>query len=109
MLIWTNNYAAKNRVNPDVPQSDPGYTIAAKDMPITTFLPNTNDEEFLVERMEVIIQRILSQHMDYFADCKKDIVWHVLHRFTAESAEKSEIVRNRFSYGTLLLTLLHFR
>jgi hypothetical protein len=88
-LIWSNALAVRHRVQP--PESSTS-TILAEQISLISFLPGDEDRLFLQERMDTIIQRILVKNIDYFKECEAHVEWHVPHRFSVESAAKSEVV-----------------
>lgn len=90
--IWANAFAAKNRVQvPSTESSD--SIIAAKDLPLTTFLPSEDDRKHLRSRMETIVSRVITMHISHFNKHYRSLVnWHIPHQFSKESAQKSELV-----------------
>jgi hypothetical protein len=66
--------------------------MPAAEIPLEDFLPKIEDRPVLKSRMCTIIQRILASNLTYFYECKSDIEWHIPHKFSEASAEKSEIV-----------------
>lgn len=93
MLLWANAYAALNRV-----ENRHGAfckTLRASDLPLSTFLHDMADAEFLRERMERIVGRILVNHIPHFTEHYHNVVvWHIPHQHSQESARKSELVQS---------------
>ena len=42
--------------------------------------------------MTFIVERILCTHIPFFEDVKDNIIWHIPHQYSNESAQKSEMV-----------------
>jgi len=89
MLLWANAYAVRNRI--EVTEVTSRATLKAIDIPVTAFLPSTDDYKCLKQRMLTIVTRILAHHLPFF--CKHSVVTHhIPHQYSAESAVKSEVV-----------------
>ena len=90
MLLLGNAYAALDRVDKrDLDYMD--QTLRASDIPLSSYLNNVEDEDFLRFRMETVVSRIMVQHMHHFKGHYEEVVLcHVPHRHREESA-KSEL------------------
>jgi len=64
MLLWANVYAAKSRVPCDLKTQ--AATLEAYDIPLTAFLPCSDDYSALHDRMAVIVSRIIVSHVPFF-------------------------------------------
>ena len=65
MMLFANAFAAENRV--EVKGLDfNDHTLKAKDIPISDFLPSSEDEQLLHKRMICIVSRILVNHVPFF-------------------------------------------
>ena len=94
MFLWALAFAARNRVGFSHLTST--ETIRAQEIPLHLLLPTKDDNELLKNRMEIIVQRILKQHMTTFNECF--VCDHVPHDYSCESDEKSRIVIFAFSF-----------
>jgi len=92
MLLWANAYAALNRV--DIKGLDEQRQVMrAADIPLSAYLPSNEDRTALRERMAVIVGRILVENIPFFSQyCRSGVIHHVSHRFTTESAVKTDTV-----------------
>ena len=103
-MVESMAYAIRNRVSCR-PLSDPDG-IKASDLPLSVFLPGQDDYDHLRERMEIIVQRMLQQLMDYFKDVPKDAVLdHVPHEFSEAAAFESTFVSTYCTYLPIVLIL----
>jgi hypothetical protein len=92
MLLWANAYAALNRVDRSELMGNT-LTLDAVEIPISAYVPSSNDLDELRERMEIIVSRILCQHVPHFKQFYNDVVcWHISHQYSAESAKPSTLV-----------------
>jgi len=89
MLLWANAYAARNRIDCD--EATSRATLKALDIPVTAFLPSADDYDCLKERMLTVVARVLGHHIQFFRQ-HSAITYHVPHKYSAESARKSELV-----------------
>jgi len=89
--MWANAYAARNRVHCE--DSRLTGTLKAVDIPLTAFLPSSDDYDSLKDRMRVIVTRILAHHLPFFRH-HSVVDRHVRHRYSSESAATSELVRS---------------
>lgn len=85
--VWTSVYAVLNRINGVDP---PTKSIKASEIPITSFLPNEEDNLQRRNRMEIIIQRILVAHLKYFEDSVFPPNIH--HKYSENQEKKSDVV-----------------
>ena len=85
---WANAYAARGRVPVDQSLSD--RRLWASQIPLSVYLPTVDDYSTLRQRMIVVVARILEHHLAHFKG--QPVVRHVLHRFSPESAQTSELV-----------------
>lgn len=105
MYMWANAYAALNRVD-SRGFDDHQQTLRACDIPLSSFFPNSDDNSALRHRMAVAVSRILVEHVPFFDNyCQSGLVRHVPHRYSAESAVKTETVREKclFQHTSTLL------
>ena len=51
--------------------------------------------------MTFIVERILCTHIPFFEDVKDNIIWHIPHQYSNESAHKSEMVG-------LIMSITHY-
>lgn len=73
-----------------------GEVLGAQHVPIASYLPSRDDVNVLYDNMVVLVGRVLVQHVAHFAAHYRDCVaWHVHHRFTPESTQKSDLVSKR--------------
>jgi len=69
------------------------FTVAAHDTPLLSFLPSAEDADMLCERMAVMVERILSSHINYFSqNCSSAVTCHISHAKTSASAVKMQLV-----------------
>jgi len=54
------------------------------------YLPNVGDYDSLRERLHVVVSRVLVHHLTFFRG--QHVQRHICHRYSAESAIKSDLV-----------------
>lgn len=59
-------------------------------MPLHMFLPSEDDYSNLKIRMEVIVSRIIKDHLQVFNET--NVIEHIPHQYSEESSMKSRIV-----------------
>jgi hypothetical protein len=93
MLLWANAYAARNRVQTRQVEHLQ-HVIPASSIPLASYLPTSEDRNWLHERMVVMVSRILAKHVPYFAEhCQGAVPRHIQHQFSTQSALKSQMVK----------------
>ncbi|XP_041462410.1 uncharacterized protein LOC121413598 [Lytechinus variegatus] len=86
--VGANSYAVKNRISfHDVENQN---TLTASDLPIMTYLPSQDDYEDLRKRMCILVERILKDNLNIFAN--ESVISHIPHEYSKESSQKSEYV-----------------
>ena len=90
-LLWANVYTQPETVCCDTVTSR--STLKALDIPVTAFLPSAYDYDCLKERMLAVDSRILAHHVQFFHQ-HSVVTYHIKHKYSAESAVKSELVCN---------------
>ena len=103
MLMWANAYAARSRVPYTVAERRP--TLPARDIPLSSYLPDANDMAMLRQRLAVIVSRMLVHHVSYFTHhCSSSPEQHIAHEYSAESVVKSQLVTTAFYTVSLYIT-----
>jgi len=96
MLMWANAYAVRSRV-PYTRLSDRRPSpLRARDIPLSSYLPDADDIAMLRQRLTVIVSRVLVHHISYFTRHCSTPQQHIDHIHSAESAVKSQLVTNAF-------------
>lgn len=90
MFQWANAYAARGRVAVDA--SSNVSRLWARDIPLTTYLPDDSDYQALQQRMTTVVCRILQHHSQLLQPPDRGPSHHIPHQYAAESAVKSELV-----------------
>ncbi|XP_060570794.1 uncharacterized protein LOC132729065 [Ruditapes philippinarum] len=88
MLLWANCFATLDRVNLTSLPCNWEETVTAGSIDLKNFLPSDDDWKQLQTRMEVIVQRILTNVLDLDLPVEQ----HISHKFSNESAGKSQVV-----------------
>lgn len=78
-------------------QLDDTMTTPPLQIPPTAFLPSKNDWQQVKGRLEIIVQRLLVEHVPALADLKGSVTRHIGHAHTKELSTKSKVV----SLGTI--------
>ena len=86
-MLFANAFAAENRVEVKGLNFN-DHTLKAKDIPISDFLPSSEDEQLLHKRMICIESRILVNHVPFCQTFKDAATWHVPHEYSAEMSEQ---------------------
>jgi hypothetical protein len=89
MLLWAHAFAVEKGVPIDHYLSTT-TTLKALDLPLSSFLPSNETYKAVSERMIVIVQRILTEHMK--ACNHIPTIAHIEHLYSKECATKSKIV-----------------
>ena len=100
--LWALAFMAENRV--PFTSSDKGECVSATSVPLNTFLPGMEDWECLRQRMEVIVQRILTRNVLCFAELEGNVVKHIPHEHSKESAKSSNLV-SHIPYNLFMLAV----
>ncbi len=89
-LMWAMCYSVVHRLPSLHLNSDMG--ILAAEVQPSKLLPSPIDWGDLRLRQVVIVQRILTRHMDAFQELKGTVPKHVPHMHSAEMANRSEVI-----------------
>ena len=92
MFNMVQAYAALDRINSLHLSDDSPSPEDVESIPLHKLLPCEMDEVDLRSQMTVIVERILCTHIPFFEDVKDNIIWHIPHQYSNESAQKSEMV-----------------
>ena len=89
-LHYFNVYAVCDRIDSsqlaEIHQTPPKLQLS-------DFLPSSEDYVVLKTNLQVIISRILCQHMDVFkTNFSKNVIRHIPHKYSKEMSGKSHIV-----------------
>lgn len=86
-------YIAINRVQSTHIMNPLDDTTKAVDIPVTTFIPDDAEFNQLVNRMGVIVGRVLTRHLKWYKDNFSNFsVSHIMHDHTLESTHKSVLI-----------------
>ena len=66
------------------------FAIASRDIPLSEILPSEASLDALRQRMIVIVERVLVQQLPFLRGTP--VTKHVLHEYSTEMAERSEVV-----------------
>ncbi len=90
MNLWANSFACLNRVN--VMHLNDRRVVRASLLPLSAFLPMPDVLENIRNRMRIMVERILTTHLDAFKPLQDKITWHIPHEYTAEMRHNSKLV-----------------
>ena len=90
MHVYANGYGVLNRVPPS--SFDNTHKIQARDIPLSTYFASLDDLRAIMERMVILVSRILVDHVPFFKRFSKEVNRHIEHTYSKESALKSELV-----------------
>jgi len=96
MMMWANSFAVRNRVPSSPVQRSALHNLPAREISLTTYLPNAADQRSLCQRMECIVARIAADNMELFRDVA--VNRHLSHEHSSHSALKSQTVGLRYFY-----------
>ncbi|XP_061167991.1 uncharacterized protein LOC133176943 [Saccostrea echinata] len=88
MMLWALSYCAENRIPTTHITAE--EVLRAVDIPMKKFLPMKHDLQEVRNCMEIIVMRIIQQHVPYFANSK--VVKHIRHKYWRESNKKSKVI-----------------
>lgn len=100
MMMWALAFAASSRVN-TLDLDDDQEALRAEELPLETFLPRQEDMTEERNRMEVLVERIICSHLDYFKGLAECVTPQIAHEHTLESNMKSELVNETVSLNIL--------
>ncbi|XP_022094865.1 uncharacterized protein LOC110981553 [Acanthaster planci] len=84
-------FAVKNRILLDTPKSRDGAVRHAQEVPLSCFLPSSDDWQNMKHRMCLILKCILRDHFLYLQNMKCSA--YVRHKYSLTTRRISEIVR----------------
>ena len=91
-LHYFHAYAALNRI--DTQYLDDSKAIGeVGDLPLSTFLPSSDDCAMLSANFVVLVARILVQHMPFLEAFRKCVPQHIQHEYSEVMKQKSTVVR----------------
>ncbi|XP_060559101.1 uncharacterized protein LOC132719356 [Ruditapes philippinarum] len=87
-------YMALNRTSlKDIDKVQDDTTVLASEIPVTTFLPSTEDEQVLHNRMKIIVGRMIVRHFKWFQESfSNNITHHIVHEHSLRSTQKSLLI-----------------
>lgn len=90
-LHYFHLYAVRDRIDASSLSEEP--QLVDPDAPVEELLPTVEDARVMLANFEVLIARVLVQHMPFFSRSFADIVVdHIPHRFSEMMAQKSDVV-----------------
>ena len=92
-------YAVRDRVTPETKLSTEYPSAEAiEDLPLDHYIVDDEDISKLKEEMNVMVERMLVDHLSCFEDLHEVMWWHIPHRYIKASATKSTVVRIQTPY-----------
>ena len=85
-------FAAVSRVHPEEPAELIEGPKMAVDISPSSFIATHEDVQFMKDRMEVMVSRILVHHMAVLEPLKTNLQWHIPHQHSDEMNQKSELI-----------------
>ena len=67
--------------------------VSFEDMPAESLLPSDYDLRQLLLNVEVLVSRILAEHLPQLNRLSPVVVKHIPHKYSAEMSQKSQVVR----------------
>lgn len=90
-LHYFHSYAALNRI--DTSHLDDTKPLGVlRDLPLSIFLPTTDDCTKIRDNYIVLLARIIVKYISHLSHLKKCVPAHILHRYSASAAVKSTTV-----------------
>lgn len=104
---WFHLHAVQDRISgQSLPDDAPIADIAT--LPLQSFLPSADECHQLRKEFGVLISRVLVRELSFFFQFKDHVLEHIQHRHSADTSNKSEIVRfivvNHFPHCTCIFT-----
>ena len=97
MFNMVQAFAAKDRIaSLHLSDEQPSPNVL-RDIPFHTYFPTAIDEATLRSEMTVLVTRVISKHLQAFDDVQNSINNHIQHRYSSESAKKSEMVSLQYT------------
>lgn len=91
MLNYFNVIAVRNRV--DGSQLDDRPSIPdPSSIDVESMLPKANDENAIHVNFSILIARVLKKHMPYMTKFGSGLEKHILHEYSVELSQESEVV-----------------
>ena len=90
---WFQLFAVRDRVCAKDQSNALPSELTIKNLPLEKILPSTEEHQIMNTEIEVIISRVLINHLTYFASFKHLVPEHIPHQYSSEMKKKSEIVR----------------
>ncbi|XP_065912205.1 uncharacterized protein [Dysidea avara] len=86
-LHYFHSYAVKNRVDISSLSDTPSSNMISPDK----ILPSAMDFQALIKDFQVLVSRMLVQHMERFREEKHCVEWHIPSRYSKEMSAESEV------------------
>ena len=105
---WFHLYAVQDRISgQSLPDDAPTADIAT--LPLQTFLPSADECHQLRKEFGILISRVLVRELSFFSQFKDHVPEHIQHQHSADTSNKSEIVRTDmiFIHSTTVTKYLH--
>ena len=97
-LHYFHTYAVRDRIN--VSHLDDQHSVPLlSDIDVTSVLPTTEDEKALKDLYCIHVARVLKRHMKFFSSLGEDLERHILHEYSSEMSQKSDVVCDKCSYS----------
>ena len=88
---WFHMCAVLDRIDGiDLDCDEPQADITS--LPLQTFLPSTDDCDYLTKEFAILISCTLVENLNFLHSYKSCIPSHILHQYSAEASQKSDIV-----------------
>ena len=90
-LHWTHQYAVVDKVStPSLESTKPQKRLA--DLEYLDLLPDAAVQKNLVWQWAVLVSRVITQYLPAFKVYRKNVIFHIPHKYSEEMAKKSETV-----------------
>jgi hypothetical protein len=78
----------------DVSLEDVNPQKTVENVQLIELLPDGDVQENLVWQWAVLVSRVVTKYMPAFKSFRRNVIYHIPHKYSKEMATKSEIVRN---------------
>ena len=90
-LHWTHQYAVLDKVaDSSCDSRKPQKSIS--DLQFIDFLPDSFVQTNLVWQWAVLVSRVVTKYLPAFKVFRKNVIFHIPHKYIEEMAQKSEMV-----------------
>ena len=91
-MNMVQSFASRDRITSPNTSSNVPKPKEVQNISIQKMYPTSDDEMALKREMRVMIERILTEEIEVFAELSTHVEWNILHKYSNESITKTDTV-----------------